>query len=429
MESRLECVEHQSGEIIVSLVHRLQIQKTLAGLGLGLFIAVQGLVFLEKGFTTWHIGIAYGVFAISAALLELPLGALADIRGRIHVFRWSLWAEALAWLVAIFASQFWQIIFAMFLLGFGRALNTGTIDAWQIEQINKQGLNHKLAQLLARFQSTSSIAIGIGAVCGGYLPEFIGNQYGLQPTEWNMVACVLFVTSQMILLPWLFQEGDQVEHKNKSGQVHHQIKKTLIFGWQSQIIRPLFWVSFVIGIIVICIEAFWQVQIKTISPDVSYRIFGWLALGYFLSGAIGPISIGWLMTRINLSESSWISLICALIVPTLYLLSIQNTVVGFTVYYLLFMALFSMTHIPLDTLLHNHLPDRIRSSMGSVISLVLLAGAAISSIGLSLLIEVVGISTVWQYLATFMLFFVVFRLLSVVSNRNKNESTVLKITN
>ena len=68
---------------------RLMIHELLSGLTFGIFVAVQGMLILEKGVEVWQIGLLFGTVVVATAVFELPFGALADIHGRIKVYQFS----------------------------------------------------------------------------------------------------------------------------------------------------------------------------------------------------------------------------------------------------------------------------------------------------------------------------------------------------
>ena len=90
----------------MSLIKRLVADYALVGLGQGLLLSVMSLFMIEKGLKLWQIGYCFGAFGLTAVIMELPLGATADLHGRIRVYRWSLLANVFALGITIFATNF-----------------------------------------------------------------------------------------------------------------------------------------------------------------------------------------------------------------------------------------------------------------------------------------------------------------------------------
>lgn len=107
----------------MTLLRRLTIHHSLQGIALGLFLAVNTLFLIDKGFNLWQIGFAFGCWSVSNAFFELPLGALADNYGRVRVYRWGLFTRIICFATAVWASTFPVMIFAMLIGGLeiGRA--------------------------------------------------------------------------------------------------------------------------------------------------------------------------------------------------------------------------------------------------------------------------------------------------------------------
>ena len=99
---------------------RIATHELLSGVTFGIFLAVQGMLILEKGIAIWQIGILFGTVVISTALFELPFGALADIHGRIKIYRASRVVVIFAMTCIIFTFNFWLLLGVMALLGIGR---------------------------------------------------------------------------------------------------------------------------------------------------------------------------------------------------------------------------------------------------------------------------------------------------------------------
>ena len=119
---------------------RLITHELFSGVIFSIFLAVQGMFILEKGVAARQIGLLFGAVVVSIAAFELPFGALADIHGRIKIYRISRVVVLLALTSAIFAFNFWFLLAVMVLLGLAEALNSGTIDAWYVEQIKATGI-------------------------------------------------------------------------------------------------------------------------------------------------------------------------------------------------------------------------------------------------------------------------------------------------
>jgi len=358
------------------------------------------LFMIEKGLTLWQVGFAFGTFGITAVLMELPLGAMADLHGRIRVYRWSLFVHLVALFIAISFSTFIWILLGMSLMGLSRALESGSVSAWEIEQIRLNGLADKTAQLMGQFQATNALGIAAGALLGGYLPEIMAGLTSLNtPTTHNLIMVFILTIIHIVLLPWLFKEGDVIAQCENRTTFKKQVSVALQHGLKNKAIRPLLFAGFLFGLVLSNLEAYWQPYVKTLTADNQYAIFGWIATGYFICAAIGPGLFSLLVTRLNIRSETMISLIFAAAAPLLYFLGKSSNLLEFAIFYGLFIATLACVNIPVQVLLNDNTQDNIRSTMQSVMSLVLQAGGACAAFGLSPVIQLVGIANVWQGLA------------------------------
>ena len=379
-----------------SLMARLSLHHGLVGLSFGFISATQGLFILEKGYQAWHVGWMFGLFAVIAALAEVPLGAVADRWGRLFLFRLSLVVSILALSLAIVTTMTWLLIASVIFLALSQAMSSGTVDAWQVEQIRKQD-PEALSLWLERYQSIGAVAIALGALMGGYMPTWLAFLDLSNPTAINFVACLSLRFLHWGLCVWLFQEGESSSAENKtsnplSSAVGHCLQPVLLF---------ILGVAFIFGLVLVAVESYWQPALKEINHGPGYEIFGWLGAGYFLVSALGPLLYQFLHKRLGLPLEQEILWILGIASGLLMLLSQQNETFGFASLFVIFMLVMSSLIVPASLLTHQHTPDSIRATVLSIKSLVMLIGSSVTTLGLSHLILSVGVSGVWFLVGVF----------------------------
>jgi len=136
----------------------------------------------------WQIGLLLGTYAVTAAIFELPLDAIADLYGRIKIYRLSRVVYISGVALALLSDEFYGLIGAMVVMGISQAINTGTVDAWQVEQINKKGYQESLQSYLSLFEMAMAAFIALGALVGGYLPERIDHSLTIRDSEQRIMA-------------------------------------------------------------------------------------------------------------------------------------------------------------------------------------------------------------------------------------------------
>ncbi|WP_028672632.1 MFS transporter [Saccharospirillum impatiens] len=388
----------------MTLIQRLSVHHSLKGLAIGFFLTVQTLFLQEKGLTLWHLGILFGAFSVSAALLELPLGLAADRVGRIRLYAWARLVGLLGTMLAIFVDQFSLLLGVMALLGASRALDSGSIEAWQSEQLQQTESAAALPRRLAGFHSLSALAMAGGALAGGYLADAMTpwTPENMQPTEWNLIAQAIITLLHLLLIPVLFCEPAVIP-TTRSGILAPRMKPALMLAWQLRPVRRLLGVALSLGMLLFALETYWQPRAFALAPSAGYAVFGWLVTGYFLAAAAGPALLASLLKRCSVSSDRIMVVTLLLISPALTALALQSTLPGFASGYLGVMLIAAMLSVPMEALIAEHVPGPVRSTLYSLLSLALQAGGVILLVGLSWLVPILGIEGFWLALAAMLL--------------------------
>ncbi len=87
------------------------------------------LIFLEKGFSFFQIGLLIAFRELAVTILEVPSGALADSHGRRNCMVASMIGYIASFLFFSLSNSFLVLFFAMFLFAIGDAFRTGTHKA------------------------------------------------------------------------------------------------------------------------------------------------------------------------------------------------------------------------------------------------------------------------------------------------------------
>ena len=98
------------------------------GFSLGLYLAVVAIFFIDKGVDLWLLGVVLGAGNVVTAVMELPLGSLADWYGRLRMFRIGLGLAIIALAPLAFSNSLLILILSAVLNGialFGITLTLG----------------------------------------------------------------------------------------------------------------------------------------------------------------------------------------------------------------------------------------------------------------------------------------------------------------
>ncbi len=390
---------------------RLSVDKFLVGFYFGLFLALQGVLLIEKGVQVWQLGFILGAITISATLFEVPFGATADNYGRLKVYRISRLVYIGSIFLFLLFDDFSFIFAAAILLGLSNALSSGTIDAWYVERLKEKGRMDLLLSLKGLLQAMMAAGMVAGSLTGGYLPIFLGQWGNIAGADWNLIAILFLSIFHLSLTYFLFQEGEEIIQKTEKAPgkaVGKTIINALHDARNNPIIIELLIIGSFIGFILTTIESYWQPKILQFDEHAEYYIFGWISAGYFSMAIIGPILIGILSHNLKLKKIYIVRTIIFILIIFMIATALAVGVYSFIIAYFLFMLFFSMVNPPAFALLNEQVNDENRSTMLSLFSLTFALGAALSAFTIPFLVRVIGISNSWLAASTLIAVFLIF---------------------
>jgi MFS family permease len=179
-----------------SLRRRFHLFVALRWIPGGLFVTVFVLLMTERGLTLAQIGVGTAAQGVVMLVLELPSGGLADALGRkpVLVIAGTTGIIATALLLAVHDVWLLAIVFA--LNGVSRALDSGPLQAWFVDEATAIDPHVDIERELGREGVVLSVAIGAGALLGSGLVRFDG----LLGVDSLAVPLVVSLVVQMISL-------------------------------------------------------------------------------------------------------------------------------------------------------------------------------------------------------------------------------------
>ena len=142
---------------------------------MGLTVAVVALALTDRGMDLFQISLLFGVYSITTMAMELPFGGLADNIGRKPVFLAAVIASLVSLALFLSATDFHVLALSFAFIGFGRALRSGTLDAWFVETFRATAPDVDVQPALAKAQWANAMGLAVGAVLGGILPDAFGS--------------------------------------------------------------------------------------------------------------------------------------------------------------------------------------------------------------------------------------------------------------
>ncbi|WP_436527864.1 MFS transporter [Actinoplanes sp. HUAS TT8] len=141
----------------------------LRWLPVGLIIPLFPLLLLDRGLTIAQTGVASAVQGITVLFLELPTGGLADALGRRPVLLIAGAINLVSLTVMTFADTVAVFALAWFLQGIYRALDSGPLDSWFVDESLAADDRADIETGLSHGSVALSLAIAAGALLSGGL--------------------------------------------------------------------------------------------------------------------------------------------------------------------------------------------------------------------------------------------------------------------
>lgn len=370
----------------------------------GLIFPIMALLFLEKGADIFQVGALIAAYSATVILLELPTGGLADSIGRKRVYLISLGFYAVALAVVLFATALPLLFIGMIFMGTARALSSGSMDAWFVDEFKKERPGQDLQRALAKANTVIPVGIASGSFIGGLLPYYLGSEvdeaFGLGVYSINLMVMLIAVAAQALLTSILVHEerpaegGDAWSGAKRLPQV---LSTSVQYGLRNRTILLLLISVAALGFSLMTVETYWQPRLKEILGGESEAwIFGAIAAGYFLANSVGNLVSIPLCARFKEGRSKALAAIRLAMGGALILLAAQGGVWGFAAVYLLFFLLVGVEGSPFAALFNSNVPSEKRSTLLSLQSLVLQVGGLIGTLVMGYVAQAYSFGAAWS---------------------------------
>lgn len=380
-----------------------QIHQFLDRFAMGLTVAVVALALTDRGMDLFQISLLFGVYSLTTMAMELPFGGLADAIGRKPVFLAAVGASLASLIIFLATHDFYGLALSFAFIGFGRALRSGTLDAWFVESFHAAAPNVEVQPALAKAQSAGAMGLAIGAILGGVLPDLFGSRAALIGFS---IYDVSYVASLVVMLgvfafTLVFIIEEPRPRTSRAliqgfARVPHVVKDAGILALRHPVLLPLLSALAFFLMATNPVEVLWPTLVKPMLDEgYANTVIGVLTATYFFSIAIGawlsPI-ISRLFGRI---QSATLAAVFASLAGLQIILVLQGSIAGFVAVFILFSVFLGVSETPASSILHRCVDDSQRSTMLSLRSLIQQLGAAIGLILAGAVAEIYGTPVAW----------------------------------
>ncbi|MBY5932579.1 MFS transporter [Tateyamaria omphalii] len=404
-----------------------QVHQFLDRFAMGLTVAVVALALTDRGMDLFQISLLFGIYSLTTMAMELPFGGLADNIGRKPVFLAAVVASLVSLALFLSTSDFYVLALSFAFIGFGRALRSGTLDAWFVETFKATAPNVDVQPALAKAQWANAMGLAVGAVLGGLLPDLLGS---LAERPGFSVYDVSYAASLAVMLGVFVYTLVVIEEKPRPlnpqalkqgfATVPLVIKDAGLLALRHPALSVLLAALAFFLMATNPVEVIWPTHAKPMLEEgYANTIIGVLTATYFFSIAFGA----WLSPRISRifkrRHAVTLAAAFACMAGVQIALALQSGIVGFVTAFILYSVILGVSETPASSILHGSVDDRQRSTMLSLRSLIQQLGGALGLILAGAIAEVYSTPTAWMVGAVFLV--VAMILIGLLAKRLNSE--------
>lgn len=370
----------------------------------GLLFPILILIVLDKGLSIFEAGTVLAIYSGTTVLLELPTGGLADSIGRKKVYLVSVAVHMVAVTLLLLSFNYVTVALAAMLMGIGRALSSGSMDAWFVDEFKRRWPEGNLQQALAKANVFIPLGLGAGSLLGGLLPMTVGTlmreSLGVSIYAASLVIVLAADLVQILITRSIIHEGSRPAGESIADgfrKVPSVISASVQYGVRDRSVLLLLLVMAAFGFGLMGLELLWQPRVQEImGGEAQTWVLGVLAAAYFLITAAGSALVTPLCTRLKNDNALVMVLLMVLMGISIILLSLQTSILPFAAMYLLTYMLIGMTNSPYGAIYNQRVPPEQRSTMLSFQSLVMQGGGLAGSVLLGFVAGGAGIPVAWM---------------------------------
>lgn len=387
-----------------------QTHQFLDRFAMGLTVAVVALALTDRGMDLFQISLLFGVYALTTMAMELPFGGLADSIGRKPVFLSAVVASLTSLALFLSTSDFFVLALSFAFIGFGRALRSGTLDAWFVETFRAVAPNVDVQPALAKAHWANAVGLAVGAVLGGVLPDIFGTlatRFGLSIYDVSYAASFGVMLGVFVFTMWAIVEtprpktADTVRHR--FANVPSVIRDAGVLAVKHPALSILMAALAFFLMATNPVEVIWPTHAKPML-DMAYAntVIGVVTASYFFSIALGASLSARISRLFKRRHAMTLAATFTALAAVQIALALQGDIIGFVTVFVLYSVLLGVSETPASAILHRCVEDRHRSTMLSLRSLIQQLGAASGLVLAGAIGDVYSTPVAWSVGALFL---------------------------
>lgn len=392
-------------------IRMFQTHQFLDRFAMGLTVAVVALALTDRGMNLFQISILFGVYSLTTIAMELPFGGLADSIGRKPVYLTAVVASLISLALFLSTRDFYVLALSFAFIGCGRALRSGTLDAWFVETFRANAPNMDVQPALAKAQVANAIGLAIGAVLGGLLPDIFGSvakSIGFSIYDVSYAVSFGVMLGVFVFTLLAINEEPHAMSRNVVRQgfanVPLVIKDASLLALNHPALSILLAALAFFLMATNPVEVIWPTHAKPMLDEgYANTVIGILTATYFFAIAFGAFLSPRVSRIFNRRNAMTLAATFICLTGVQIALALQGSVAGFVAVFILYSVILGVSETPASSILHRYVEDRQRSTMLSLRSLIQQLGATLGLVMVGAIAEVHSTLIAWIVGAVFLL--------------------------
>jgi len=336
------------------------INVIIAGAAMGVFRLLFNFFVLSLGYDEALLGNLVTASNLSALIVALPMGYLADILGRKISLLLSGALMAVAVVVMVLFPSTQVLLLMNLLWGVANSLAAVTMSPFLMENSGPEERTY----LFSFGSGLQMAAASVGNWIGGYMPSWVGMARGVEATHsqaYGGALLIIGVTYTLALIPLLLMREVRLQKSERSvfAPITYATKHP---GDLTRLILPLLLTSIGAGLIMPFMNVFFR-QVYGQPDPVIGTLFAWGSLAMGLGLLIAP-PLANRMGKIQL-----VVITQGLSIPFLILLGFAPWFWLSAIAYYVRVALMNMSTPVYQTFVMEHVEPEARSTVASLTSM------------------------------------------------------------
>lgn len=394
-------------QTVRSATRRLVGLTALRWLPVGLTAPITVLLAQARGLSLAEIGVLFTVHGAVVLALELPTGGLADALGRRVVVVAGAVLHLASCLVVATATGFAGFLVGVLLLGVGRALDSGPVEAWYVDTVHRIDRGADVAPGLAWHGAADGGSLAVGAVVGGFLPGLLGGVGGTALALPYLVAAALDVVFVVAVLRLLTEERPPREGRLAASLAAgaRAVPGTMAAAVRLSVgdgpMRLVLLLTAVGGLGLVGCELLGPVRFADLAggADDGAAVYGVVLAVSFAVAALGSVAAPAVRRLLGGSTRRTVAALTVLGAGAMALFAgpdaLVAAAVGFALYYVAHGAGWPL----LSAVLHTRVSAAHRATAVSAMSLAMALGGIVGNVAIAGLVELTSVSTALYALA------------------------------